>query len=882
MSGRTTPLAVTILITILIGSVTAGGLDPNLVGWWRFDDGAGLRAADSSGNERHGELVDNPLWVDGVRDGALAFTGGNHVAVPGYDGILGSHSRTSAAWVNVSKTSASIMTWGPAGSGTKWVMRTHNGPASLRVECGQSYIFGTIDLTDGEWHHVAAILVDDGSANADEIKLYVDAVLDEIAGVRSRLLNTSSGGELRIAYDLNNTPRTYDGMMDDVRLYDRALSAEEIRALMENPVEQVTQALSPEPADGALVDAAWIILTWTAGDLAVSHDVYLGENFVDVNDATRADASVFAGNRQEASLFIGTPGDPYPDGLVPGTTYFWRVDEVGEDDTVWKGKVWSFSMPETGAWKPLPADGASLVGPDDDLAWMPGLKAIMYGVYFGDDPNTVADATTPLALITETTFEPGPMEPGKTYYWRIDQFNGTIWTTSGPWTFTVAPLGGGLKGEYFNNMDLGGAPVLTRIDPGVDFDLGDGSPEPNVVNADGFSVRWRGEIAPAFSEVYTFYTRTIDGSRLWIDDTLVVDKWAWVNRVVDTRGEPIELVAGQRYSLQMEWYNEDEEAEAHLMWESASQPKTTVPAAALSPPLKAGAPRPAKGATDVTHNPILGWISGDYAAEHDVYFGDDEEAVAAATPENADLYQGRQALEEISFDPGPLEWSKTYYWRVDEVNDLHPDGVWPGTLWSFTTAGFIVVDDFEGYSSDLNSRIFQTWLDGMGYTEPAPGLAGNGTGSLVGTATDPWVEREIVHTGSQSMPMSYSNLFTPFYSEAERAWTAPQDWTLNGVDTLIVNFRGDEANEQDSLYVMLEDDAGRTGVIVHPDPAAVLALTWQQWAIPLSDFSALSVDIGAVVKMSIGVGNRNNPAVGGSGQVYIDDVRVVIGPSNGQ
>jgi hypothetical protein len=864
MCAKLTATAAMVLVATLLGPVWADPVDPDLAGWWRFDDGAGTKAIDSSGNERHGALIGSLQWTTGVHKGALAFDGSaSRVAVPGYEGVLGPRSRTCAAWIKVAKTAASIVTWGPSGTGTKWAIRTGGGLAPLRVECGQGNITGTIGLADGEWHHIAVVLLDDGSPNADEIKLYVGAALDKVSGVTPRLINTSTGGDVQIGYDLNNTERTFQGSMDEVRIYTRALSAAEIADLMQGPAAVPTQALSPEPSDGALLGETWTALTWTAGDLAVSHDVYLGTSFTDVNDATRQSADTYLGNQTSTSLLIGAAGRPYPQGLAAKTTYYWRVDEVSPQAVV-KGRVWSFTVPPQGAWRPVPADGARLVEPGSDLMWTPGLKAVMFAVYFGDDPDTVAGATVSQGMTIQPTFKPGPLERGKTYYWRVDEFNGTAWKTGEVWRFTVAPPGGGLKGEYFNNMEVAGAPVLTRIDPGIDLTLGTGSPEPNVVNVDGFSVRWRGEIEPVFSEVYTFYTRTDDGARLWIDDQLIVDKWAWVNRVVDTRGEPIALVAGQRYSLRMEWYNQDGNAEAHLFWESVSQPKSLVPAAALTPPFRAGAPTPGRGAVDVMHTPTLMWAAGDHAVRHDIYFGEQQEAVANATPATAGIYRGQQKLDLTTFQPGTLAWSKTYYWRIDEVNDAHPDSPWKGPVWSFTTADFIVVDDFESYTDDEGSRIYETWIDGWT----------NNTGSVVGYLQAPFAERTIVHTGRQAMPLSYDNTLSPYYSQAERAWATPQDWTLQGVNTLSLRFRGDPANNEAPLYVALEDAAGRTTQTLHPDAKALLATTWQRWDIPLSVFSTAGVDLRAIKGLYLGVGNPKGPVLNGRGQVYIDDIRV--------
>jgi hypothetical protein len=128
----------------------------------------------------------------------------------------------------------------------------------------------------------------------------------------------------------------------------------------------------------------------------------------------------------------------------------------------------------------------------------------------------------------------------------------------------------------------------------------------------------------------------------------------------------------------------------------------------------------------------------------------------------------------------PLEWGKTYYWRVDEVNDAAADSPWKGSVWSFTTANFIVVDDFEGYNDDLDAKttIFDTWIDG--FTTKL-------SGSTVGNIVAPFAERTIVHSGKQAMPMDYDN--TNASSVRPCAVYPVQDWTVNGVNTLVLYFR---------------------------------------------------------------------------------------------
>lgn len=198
-------------------------------------------------------------------------------------------------------------------------------------------------------------------------------------------------------------------------------------------------------------------------------------------------------------------------------------------------------------------------------------------------------------------------------------------------------------------------------------------------------------------------------------------------------------------------------------------------------------PEPANGATGVKQAPFLCWSPADKAFWHDVYLGIDEAAVASARTATAGIYQGRQ--NTTSYAPGELPWGKTYYWRIDEIDNLNPQSVWKGDVWSFTTADYITVDDYEDYD-DYDNRIFETWIDGFGYTDPPPGYHGNNTGSTIGYVDPPFTEQTIIHGGRQSMPFGYNNVAWPFYSMAERTWNVPQDWTRDGVKALTLWFRG--------------------------------------------------------------------------------------------
>ena len=177
-------------------------------------------------------------------------------------------------------------------------------------------------------------------------------------------------------------------------------------------------AFGPDPADGAQHKATWVTLRWMPGQLAVSHDVYLSDDLDAVDEATR-DSEVFRGNQTTTFLVVGFPGFPYPEGLVPGTTYYWRVDEVNEanPDSPWKGEIWSFSLPPKTAYNPNPADGDQVADANSvTLSWTNGFGAILHTVYFDDDFDEVNNATVGIPAGT-TSYSPGKLEREKVYYW---------------------------------------------------------------------------------------------------------------------------------------------------------------------------------------------------------------------------------------------------------------------------------------------------------------------------------------------------------------------------------------------------------------------------------------------------------------------------------
>jgi hypothetical protein len=489
-----------------------------------------------------------------------------------------------------------------------------------------------------------------------------------------------------------------DLFVDEVRILDAAGG---VTAIASN-------ASNPGPADGAYHEDTWVNLSWKPGDLAVSHDVYLGNNFDDVNDGV---PETFQGNQTSTFIVAGFPGFPFPDGLVPGTTYYWRIDEVNdtEPNSPWKGEVWSFAIPPKTAYVPDPANGAETVDVDVELGWTAGFGAKLHTVYFGESFDEVDNASGGPPQGT-TTFTPGTLQMAKTYYWRVDEFDAV--------------------------------------------------------------------------------------------DTFKGDVWSFI-----TEGA-------------------------------------------------VGSPSPANGAMDVTQTPVLTWTSGVFADTHEVYFGPD-----AASLE----LKGSGNLGSESFESGQLEWNTTYYWRVDEANNTNADSPWTGPLWSFATANFLIIDDFESYN-DLDegdpdsNRIYLAWADG--FDNPAI------NGSVVGNANAPFAEQTIVHGDLQSMPMSYDNAVGK--SEATLTLTSNRDWTFKGLNTLTIWYRGNSANAAENLYVALNDSA----VVNNNNPNAAQVISWTEWNIDLQAFADQGVDLTNVNSITMGLGDKNNPVAGGAGMMYFDDIRL--------
>ena len=479
------------------------------------------------------------------------------------------------------------------------------------------------------------------------------------------------------------------------------------------------------------------------------------------------------------------------------------------------------------AWNPNPLDGTLINDTWISLSWSPGDFAVSHDVYLGDSFDSVNDATREsetFRINQVSTFYvagfPGyayadGLIPGTTYYWRIDEVNeanpDSPW--KGPiWSFTVPP-----KTAYNPNPA-----------DGAEF-----------VDPNNARLRW----TPGFgAKLHTVY---------FGDD---------YDTVYNAEGGlPAGLSTYNPGPLELEkvYYWRVDEFDAVQTYKGDVWCFTT--------PGAVGNPQPTNGDADVGMNAILRWTPADSAASHQLYFGTDKETVRnadAASPES----KGSIALGSESYDPGLLEAETNYYWRVDEVDGQGNTA--KGPLWIFTTGGFLLVDGFEGYTDDdvAGEAIWQHWIDGFGVAD---------NGAQVGYLMPSYAEQTIVHSGAQSMPLLYTNEAGVTNSEASLTLTAPRDWTQAGVAELSLWFRGNIANAADPLYVSIANSAGSPAVAAHEDPDAAIMNTWTQWVIPLQTFADLGINLTNIDKLMIGLGSKSGmTAPGGSGTMYIDDIRL--------
>jgi hypothetical protein len=248
-------------------------------------------------------------------------------------------------------------------------------------------------------------------------------------------------------------------------------------------------------------------------------------------------------------------------------------------------------------------------------------------------------------------------------------------------------------------------------------------------------------------------------------------------------------------------------------------------------------PSPADGATDVPVDVTLSWIEAAFATGRDVWIGKPGAMEKVASPAGK------------TYTPGNLEIGQRYEWRVDQVG---PSGTVTGYTWTFTTANYLIVDDFESYTDDAGLRT--AWVDNIG---------------------EAGVEYVFLATGeNNTMRLEFQNQYEPYFTEATRTFVSPQDWTAQSVETLSLSFVGEHENMEHLMYLTLEDASGQSFRVEHPFTYACQSDSWRQWTIALGLFADGGVNLASVKKITIGLGDGTNSgqAAEDRDHIYIDQI----------
>jgi len=418
---------ISFIVVLGMTAVSPAGLDddPALEGWWKFDGDT----TDSSGKGRDAELVGDAHLVDvGLHGGALSLDGsGDYAIVPSYKGINADRSDPNnpfnpafsiALWCKTMDAQGALVTWGSSNGdgvgGQRQSFRINEG--RLRAEHGNGNLQSDTSVNDGEWHHIVHTLVEGGNLRVPNCILYIDGVEDAIRGGSNNIFNLTEDNVVNIGNGASASGRLLAGDVDDVRIYSRVLDPNEVAELATRP-----KSYMADPAIGAQVEEVSYMLNWTAGDVAVEHDVYIG-----TTPDLGADQLL---GRQAAGPILAID-------LEKDTTYYWRVDDIAADGSVATGDTWNFWVPPRSAYDPSPVDGIMLLETTATLSWTGGWSPIMHNVHFGTDPA----ALVPVSMMQmDATYDTGTLELGTTYYWRIDEFYG-VDTVEGPvWSFSTVP-----------------------------------------------------------------------------------------------------------------------------------------------------------------------------------------------------------------------------------------------------------------------------------------------------------------------------------------------------------------------------------------------------------------------------------------------------------
>lgn len=524
------------------------------------------------------------------------------------------------------------------------------------------------------------------------------------------------------------------------------------------------------------------------------------------------------------------------------------------------------------AGTPLPADEEIDTLRSVVLSWQSAEGVPSTGghrLFLSQDVNEVTAGIGGMILDVNEYIPEALLDYSATYFWRVDEANDAGgWNAGDVWSFEIEPFSRPVPGDTIVTAAAshaeGQGPENTVGGVGLDAD---------DVHSKDFLEMWLSEISEP-NQAWIQYTfdrvYKMDRVQVWnhngqaeaivgfgIKDALIeysLDGIQWevwgveeLGRASDVTVTDVNLQGMVAKSVkitgQTNWgglFGQYGLSEVRFMYM----------------PVRARKLQPVSGQAEVDTDVVLTWHPGREAVSHDIYLGTDPNALPLV-----------DSVSESRFDAfsQDLNLGQTYYWRVDEVNAAEDPGLWEGDMSEFSTVADKSIDDFETYTNDAAtlSRVFQTWIDGAGYTNPVT-VPGNGTGSFIGH--DPSIsdimEKAIVRDGRQSAPIYYGN-GSQTVSEVTRTFETAQAWDRGGAKALVLYVHGDPGNALAQLYVKINS----TRVDYDGDMEVLQRAGWQKWYVSLGDLPGNA--LAQVTSLTIGVEGN------GTGVFYVDDISLI-------
>jgi len=947
---------VLVLFCFLMLAHVALAADPSLIGWWSLDEDSGTVALDASGQGNDGALSENVTWTpDAGRFRGAAL----------YDGADTAHIEISAS--DMSASAGTVMMWGylsdPLPAHTTQYFFGHTTQPSyanriqiymdgstsdLDIGLGGSHTLNTdiVTLPTASWLHVAL------TWDAGNYAVYLDG--ESIAtGSYSGL--TDIHDIAHIGNDGNPDSQgteAFSGMLDECRLYDRALSQEEIQTLMRTGAGMGT-AVDPVPASGATDVLRDVTLGWTAGEFAATHDVYFGTSFDDVNAAGRDNPlDVLLSEGQNAASH-----QPL-EILEFGQTYYWRVDEVNAapDYTIFKGDVWSFTTEPVGypvegviaSTNAIPQAGSAV----ENTVNGSGLNELdQHSVEAGDmwlglpgaDPVTLQYEFDGVYKLHEmlvwnynVQFELvlGFGLKDVTVEYSID---GVEWTALGD----VELAQGTATPDYAANsvIDFGGvaAKYVKLTVNGAYGMMGQyGLSEVRFLSipaqasepapADGAAdvsvdaaLAWRSGRDAVSHDLYLgadadtlVLAETVQTASYQPDALDFGTTYAWrvdENQEAESWEGPVWSFSTQEYQIveDFEGYDDD----ANRIYESWID-----------------------GYGVNTNGSQVGYLESPFAEQTIVNSGAQSMPLVYANTGGATVSEATRDLGALDMDTNGAEYLRLFVSGSAPAFFEAPDGtiVMNGIgndIWNAADQFRYVYKTLTGDGSliarvDALDGAPNSWAKGgvmirqdteAGAVNAFMALTGgSGGGATFQQRPDADVATVSQHTlpGNPFAPPYWvrldreGNAFSAYLSPDGETWTqAAETVTVNMADPVLIGLaltshndaqvtgaafsnisstgavtggwqvaeiglaQLDEGNEPQPLYVTLEDNAGQTVSVTHPNAAATALSGWNEWLIPYSDLTG--VNLNSIASMTIGVGNPNGGG-SGSGLIFIDDI----------